>query len=244
MAIISSSYPQTVCTDDSKIYRADCEHCTIRHLMLFAPLEMERLAHWLWPINHIVTPPKRSIYHKGQPPHSIFSIRRGFVKLVQLRYNGEESIVRLIGPGQCIGLEALLGESYQQDAWAITELDYCAIPVKTIQQMEEDQPVLYGELQKQWNKQLDQANKWLSELLHGTTKERLGRFLLMQHELQKLSDSQVYLISNQDIADILATSKESVSRGISELRKQGLIKRVENRLYQLDLAGLEALAEE
>lgn len=233
----------SICLDDKRIQRADCLHCSIRHRMLFAPLDMNKISPWLWPINHLVCDTKTRIYHQGQPPQSIFSIRRGFVKLIQLTEDGKEHIVRLLGPGSCLGLEVLMGEDYHQTAEALTEIDFCTIPIKTIFHLEKEQPILYEELIKQWQQQLSEADNWLSHFFTGTIKQRLCRFLLIQYKLQKLSDQQLFLISNQDIASVLSITVESVSRCISELRKTAILTRIDKRTYQLDLDAATAIAD-
>ncbi|MCP4074933.1 MAG: cyclic nucleotide-binding domain-containing protein [Gammaproteobacteria bacterium] len=100
------------CSGDKKKHRADCMHCSIRHLMLFSPLDIESFSSRLKPISHMISDAKTRIYHQGQPPLNIFSIRSGFVKLTYFSDNGQQRIVRLVGPGASIGLEALLGENY------------------------------------------------------------------------------------------------------------------------------------
>lgn len=210
--------------------------------MLFAPLDMEKLTPWLWPINHMICEAKTQLYHQGQPPQSIFSIRRGFIKLVQLNKDGEEHIVRLLGPGSCLGLEALMEQSYKQTAEALTEIDLCTIPIKTIFELEKEQPAIHESLTKQWLQQLAEADTWLSQFFTGTIKQRLCRFLLMQHQLQKMPDDQLLLISNQDIASVLATSDESISRCISTLRNSGVLQRGEKRIYTLDVLLAESIA--
>jgi CRP-like cAMP-binding protein len=232
----------SICLDDRKIQRADCQHCSIRHRMLFAPLDIETLSPVLRPINHMLSAAKTRLYHQGQPPQNIFSLRRGFVKLTQLSEDGQEHIVRLLGPGSCIGLEALMRQDYNQTAEALTEIDYCAIPVKTIYQLEHEQPVLYKSLIEQWQQQLSEADDWLASFFTGTIKQRFCRFLLMQLQLQKLPAEQLFLISNQDIASVLATTDESISRCVSSLRKSGVLKRVDKRIYKLDVAATKVLA--
>ncbi|MCP4074934.1 MAG: winged helix-turn-helix domain-containing protein [Gammaproteobacteria bacterium] len=69
--------------------------------------------------------------------------------------------------------------------------------------------------------------------------QRFCHFLLMQYQLQKLPAFKIVLNSNQDIASILATSKETISRCITDLREQGVLNRVEKRLYELDLDATE-----
>lgn len=232
-----------VCLDEKKIKRADCQHCSVRHQMLFSSLNIEKISSWLWPINHMVCDAKTRIYHQWQPPQSIFSIRRGFLKLVQLTEDGQEHIVRLIGPGSCLGLEALMNQSYHQTAEALTEIDFCTIPIKTIFELEKQQPVLYEELIKQWQQQLSEANNWLSHFFTGTIKQRFCRFLIMQQKLQKMPGGDLYLISNQDIASVLATTVESISRCTTDLRKAGILQRIDKRNYHLDIDAARIIAD-
>ena len=203
---------------------------------------MDKLTPWLWPINHMICEAKTHLYHQGQPPQSIFSIRRGFIKLIQLNEDGEEHIVRLLGPGSCIGLEALMDQSYKQTAEALTEIDFCTIPIKTIFEIKKEQPAIHESLTKQWLQQLADADNWLSQFFTGTIKQRLCRFFLMQHQLQQMPDNQLLLISNQDIASVLATSDESISRCISTLRNCGVLQSVEKRIYTLDVQLAENIA--
>lgn len=236
-----------VCLDDEilgrkKLQRSDCLHCSIRPKMLFASLDIEKMSSWFWPINHMVCEARTRLYHQGQPPQSIFSIRRGFIKLTQLNVDGEEKIVRLLGPGACLGLEALTQQGYHQTAEALTEIDYCTIPIKIVFELEKKQPVIYGALIEQWQQQLSDADQWLSQFFSGTIKQRLCRFLLMQHQLQQMPNEQLLLISNQDIASVLATSDETISRCLSGLRSSGVLKKVEKRIYTLDLAAAKTLA--
>ena len=238
---------KSICTDDQilinkKVQRSDCQHCSIRHRMLFAPLDMEKLASWFWPINHTVCATKTRIYHQGQPSQSVFSLRRGFVKLTQLNENGDEKIVRLLGPGACIGLEALTKSAYSQTAEALTEIDFCTIPIKIIIELEKQQPVIHQSLIKQWQQQLDEADQWLGQFFTGTIKQRLCRFLLAQQKLQAMPDEQVLLISNQDIASVLATSDETVSRCLSTLRGSAAIQPLGKRIYKMNAAHIKQLA--
>jgi CRP-like cAMP-binding protein len=240
-AIIQSS--KTVCLNDKKVRRADCQHCSLRHGMLFSPLDISALSKWLWPITHKISKAKTRIYNQDQPPQNIFSLRQGYIKLISYSKNGEQRIIRILGPGSCIGLEALLDQSYHQTAEAITEIDYCIIPVNVIFQIEQEQPHIYIELQKQWQKQLNDADRWLNELVTGSIKQRLCRFLIMLHQLQQHSDDHITLISNQNIASILATSEETVSRCLSDLRKNNDLKKVEKRTYWLNLETISTIAD-
>lgn len=239
---VNSATLKPICLDDSKIERADCHHCSIRHRMLFAPLDMAAIERWIQPIKHQRGKAKTRIFQQGQAPHNIFSLRRGFIKLIQVDLQGKEHILRILGPGSCIGLEALLDNRYQHSAEALTDIDYCTIPTTTINQIEQQQPIIYQQLIKHWQLQLTEADNWLANLSNGTSKQRLCRLLIMQAKLQNNPDHEIFLISNQDIASILATSNETISRNLSELRSLSILNKIDRRIYRLDIDAAEVLS--
>lgn len=239
MSIISKQQTNSVCFNDKIINRDDCEHCVLREKMLFSDIEMDKLADWTFPIHKKIFDAKTLLYRQGQLSDKIFSIRRGFIKLSRYNENGSESIVRLLGPGSCAGLEALMQDEYLHQAQAITEVDFCVIPIKTIALIEKEQPQLYKNLMQQWQSQLHQADEWHAKLLSGTIKERLCHLLLFLNDMQKFTGNKVLLLANQDIASMLSTTEESISRCISDFRKQKVITRIEQRNYQLDIDRIQ-----
>lgn len=226
---------------DSKIKPSYCEGCIISQHVFSVQDKKKRLPSYSQ-VKHIVCADKALIYQQGDLPESVFSIRRGFIKLTQLNKDGEEKIVRMLGPGSCIGMEALLQQNYKQTAEALTEVHFCTIPVKMVIELVEQQPEVSKEIFKQCRQHLDIADDWLSQLYTGSINQRLCRFLLVQHKLQKMPDAQLLLISNQDIASVLATSDEAISRALSFLRCEGVLQRVDKRIYRLGIAAAEAIA--
>src|SRR5690554_5571188 len=128
-------------------------------------------------IKHSIRAPKTVIYQQGDLPQSVFSLRRGFVKLTQLSKEGEEKIVRILGPGYTLGMESLSQQNYKQTAEALTEVDFCTIPAAMLIEMSNQQPLICHEIINQWQRQLEDADNWLSEFYAGTIIQRLCRFL-------------------------------------------------------------------
>jgi CRP-like cAMP-binding protein len=231
------------CQSKKRLFTVDCENCSLRSNMLFANLETEGFGQRTEFIKHSLSSPKETIYHQGHAPDNIFSLRYGFVKLIQLNEGGEQRIIRILGPGDSIGLEALQGQNYRQTAEAITAVDYCTIPTDIIFQIAQEQPSLHIALEAQLQKQLEETEYWLNLLVVGQVKQRLCRFLLLQHRIEKSKNNNITLISNQDIASILATSEETVSRCLSELRKHKDIEKIDKRIYHLNLEAVSLMAD-
>ncbi len=231
--------PSEIPCISAKIRKANCQRCVIHHNVLFSGLELSKLTVLLDSIANFVSTPKSTIYHQGQEAHGIFTVRQGFVKLTQFDHDGTSRIVRLIGPGNCFGLESLLGKNYQHTAEAITEVDYCRLPNQIVFQIEKEQPQIFVALEKQWQLHIEKADYWLNKLSTGTIQQRMLNLIQMLHDIQQLPDNRVHLLSNRDIAHILAVKEETVSRALAELRQKNMLQRIEKRLYQVDSDILE-----
>ena len=234
-----SSQANSLCLNDQKVHRPNCTQCPVRSQMLFSGLDIHALDGVLSPITNYRVNAGQAIYHQGATAGSVYSIRSGFVKLVHHNEGGQERIVRLQGGGACIGLESLLTKEYSHSAFAITETDVCCVPISTITQIKPLQPMIYESLQKQWAEHLLQADTWLAELGAGTVKYRLIKLIKMFIDIQNGLRDEVVLLSNHETASILATTEESISRNISSLKNSGLLRKIEKRLYQVDMEQVE-----
>lgn len=243
--MISRNSPDSAvaCLSKNKSFTVDCVKCSLRPSMLFSDLDLDGFTQRIGLINHSLSKARTIIYMQGESPENIFSLRHGFIKLIQLNSNGEQRIIRILGPGDSIGLEALNKQNYRQTAEAITDVDYCIIPTSTIFQIEREQPSLYVALQEQLQKQLEDSEHWLNLLVTGPIKQRFCRFLLLHYQIESSKNHQISLISNQDMASILATSEETISRCLSDLRKNKQIEKIEKRIYELNIEAITDIAD-
>jgi CRP-like cAMP-binding protein len=130
--------------------------------------------------------------------------------------------VRLLRDGDALGLEALVGQPYQQDAIALTDSEICAIPVEIVEQLGREQPRLYRELMTRWQQALSDADAWLTEFTTGTARQRVARLLLRLACPEQ--DHHLPLFGREDIGAMVGLTTETVSRTIAELRRQGLLR--------------------
>ena len=193
--------------------------------MLFSDVDVETAALQLKPVKHLWFAPDEIIYRQGDDPGALYSVRSGILKLSLLSEGGALRIVRLMGPGSVIGLEALLGENYQNTAATLTDTDLCALPPAMIETLAREHPVLCKGLMGHWQQQVAQADEHLLKLSTGTIKERVLALLLELDDLCRQSDTEYQLLSNPDIAALVAARVESVSRIMAEFKREGILTR-------------------
>lgn len=161
------------------------------------------------------------------------------VKLVHIAKDGSKRIVRLQGPGSVIGLELLDdSDNYHHSAIAINEVDLCKIPVQTIKQLEGHYPELCDRVRQQLQAQLNLADQWIVALGTGIAKQRVAQLLLMLNEFHTNKEDEFFLLNREDMAAMIGTALETVSRIIAEFKRSDFLYKTKNNLYKCDVTAL------
>ena len=232
--MMTRSRSRALCTDPVWQGRSDCKHCGIRHMMLFSGLQDSDFDHIFEPIDNLRYAENSQLYGQGDSGNQLFSIRRGFVKLVQTQEDGSQRIVRVLGPGAITGLEALLNKPYHHAAISLSEIDTCRITTATLEQLESEKPWLNEKVMDHWDRHLSTADRWISEVSSGTVRSRILKLLRFLVELNGGEDSTVRFFGHEDMASMLGISRETFSRVFSELKEEGIISSTgENRVFRV-----------
>lgn len=227
-----------LCTDPEWLGRSDCKHCGIRHAMLFSGLKDSDFDHILEPIDNLRYEGMSLLYNQGDKDNKIYSIRRGFIKLVQTQSDGSLRIVRLLGPGALVGLEALLNKPYRHTVIALNELDVCRIYASTLQHLEKEKPWLNEKIMAHWEQHLSFADRWISELSSGTVRTRALSLFSFLLELNGEDSNTIHFFGYEDMASMIGTSRETFSRIVGELKNEGVLRKTkDSQTYHFSLTG-------
>jgi len=221
---------------------ADCRNCSIRESVLFARLEDAAFEQLHDPIDQYTLPPGATLYHAGTKGERIYTVRSGTLKLVQYLPDGGQRIVRLIRSTDITGLEVLVDEPYQHDAVVLQETEVCALPVRVINNLSRENPGLHRELLSRWQRALQEADAWLTELSTGSAKQRIARLLLRL--VKNTEESQCSLFAREDMGAMLGITTETASRTIAEFKRQSLLIETAPNQFLLDIPNLRRIAED
>ena len=221
---------------------ADCRNCSIRESVLFARLEDAAFEQLHDPIDQYTLPPGATLYHAGTKGERIYTVRSGTLKLVQYLPDGGQRIVRLIRSTDITGLEVLVDEPYQHDAVVLQETEVCALPVRVINNLSRENPDLHRELLSRWQRALQEADAWLTELSTGSAKQRVARLLLRL--VKNTEESQCSLFAREDMGAMLGITTETASRTIAEFKRQSLLIETAPNQFLLDIPNLRRIAED
>jgi CRP/FNR family transcriptional regulator len=213
---------------------SDCRHCGIRDMVLFADLNERDFSRIHAPIDDLEYTQGDALYAEASPAQAIFTLRSGMVKLVRSTLDGRPRIVRVLRAGDVIGLEALAGARYDTDAVALTPVSVCRIPLNVIQKLASHSPRLHGQLMNKWQRALKDADDWLADMNFGTARQRVGNLVLKMRNPNNHDTS--LLFSREDMGAMLDLKLETVSREISRLVREDVIKQLDKqgRIYRVN----------
>ena len=233
------------CTDHQWKGRADCVHCGIRNLMLFSGVPDSGFDHLLKPVDNLIYRAGATLYEEGEPGQSVFSIRRGIVKLLYRTPDGSQRIVRLLGRGVTIGLELLdQGVTYHHTAVAVQDVDLCTIPLATLRDLEAQFPALCDKVRQQVQHQVDRADHWIKALNTGVTRARIAQLLLLLMEIGADRNGDIQLLPRDDMAAVVGVTTETASRVIADFKRRGLLTKVASNTFRCDAQQLRRLLDE
>ena len=178
------------------------------------------------PIDDFRYPPGVVLHTEEQIAHHVWTLRRGLVKLVRYTLEGKQRIVRVLRPGDVIGLEALATFKYSSEAVTLTQVSICRIPIDVIQQLSFNSIRLHSRLMEKWQQTLQSADDWLTNLNFGSAQRRVSQLLLKMQDVEQPGVSTIF--ARDDMGAMLDLKLETVSREISKLIKMTVIRPIDN----------------
>lgn len=219
---------------------ANCQKCSIRQSVLFAGLIEEDFQRIHKPIDQFHLDAGEKIYGTGDSASYMFTIRSGLVKLVHYLPDGTQRIVRLLKTSDVIGLEAVLEPKYKHDAITLQETEICRYPASAAQEISISNPKLHHEMMSRWQRALDEADSWVTQLSTGTSKQRVARLILLL--MKGNPDSSCTLIGREDMGAMLGITTETASRTIASFKREGLLVKTTPILFRCDAERLENIS--
>jgi CRP-like cAMP-binding protein len=190
-------------------------------MVLFADLNEQDFNLIHAPIDDLVYQSGHSLYDESDKAIGVFTLRKGLVKLVRVTSDGRERVVRVLFPGDVVGLEALATGHFDSQAVALSEVSVCRIPLDVIHQLGANSPRLHRKLMEKWQNALKQADDWLAELNFGSARQRVLHFIHKMHEVA--GDGTATLFGRDDMGAMMDLKLETVSREVTALVRAGVM---------------------
>jgi CRP-like cAMP-binding protein len=174
------------------------------------------------------------IFSAGDSTDALYVLNRGLVKQISLSDKGRETILRIVRPPEVFG-ELLLSEETRpftaiviEDAWVTILTRDAFLKILT------EVPAVALGFVRLLSQRLANAERGLAEFSHTWSYHRLAKVLL------RLSDrygrdvaSGILLnvrLTHEDLANLIGTSRETVTTQLNKFARLGLLRRQDRRL--------------
>ena len=184
---------------------------------------------------------KQSLFHPGDPSNSVFRVQTGLIRITKMTPEGRTLTVRHLEPGDFFGEEALNGETRLDLAEALTSAQVEAINPALINGR--DLFMITQSLSTQMKRLMD----YEYHLQAGDLRQRVARYLvqLSTTALGNVNEmGQIMVSASHELIDEgTASTRESVSKIISDLRFDGIIESGYRCIILLNKDELDMIAD-
>jgi CRP/FNR family cyclic AMP-dependent transcriptional regulator len=168
----------------------------------------------------------RNIFWEGDPADSLFFLKQGKVKLTVTSQQGKEAIVAVLDRGDFFGEGCLAGQPLRMaTAMAITDCSLVRLEKKSMVRLLHEKHEISELFVTHLLSRNIRYEADLVDQLFNSSEKRLARILLLLSHFGKESRAEPVLprISQEDLADMVGTTRSRVSHFMNKFRKLGFI---------------------
>ena len=223
-----------------------CQACEARHRGVCGALDPKQLVALAKVSSKHQVEPGAELIGDSESIENFSNVLSGVVKLTKTLSDGRQQIVGLQFAPDFLGRPFKIESAL--NAEAATEVALCSFPKSAIERMMKESPELEHRLLRQTLRELDDARDWMVTLGRKSAGEKVASFLLLiARNIDPATATEGGTtafdlpLTRADIADFLGLTIETVSRQLTKLRAEGVIRIENNRHISVDnVSRLEA----
>ncbi|MCK6547051.1 Crp/Fnr family transcriptional regulator [Myxococcota bacterium] len=173
--------------------------------------------------NQISYKKRKPLYLEEESSGFVFAVIDGFLRETRTMPDGRAQTVRLIGPGELAGAEALVGRKYHTSVETLTAATVCKVPateVRELIKMDSDRAIAICGALVDEVRTAHESVLWLGTL---TAEERV---LALVDKLRGPTPKGTFFrvpLTRLDMAEVLGLAHATVSRTLQALSRRGVI---------------------
>jgi CRP/FNR family transcriptional regulator len=185
------------------------------------------------------------IFREGQESHGFFILVSGVVKIFRIAPNGREQIIHLVEAGDAFAEATIFNGTYPANAEALSECVLLRIEREGFRRVLAHDPQLSFKIMATLEKWLRRMRERISELCVNEVPARFACYVLSLPPGAAHRNGQVSFdmsVSKTMLAQMLGTTKETLSRIIHRLRQKRIVDYSGRRLVVVNRCKLEKVA--
>ncbi len=185
----------------------------------------------------------KPVFYEGDRGSGFYVVIDGLIKIYKLAPEGKEQILHIIGPGEPFGEVAVFaGRSFPANAEALADSRLLFFPREAFVNLISRNPSLALKMLAVLSMRLRQFAVQVENLSLKEVPGRLAAYLLLLADEQEDSALAALPISKGQLASLLGTIPETLSRIFAKMAGQGLIEVSGRTIRIIDRAGLEEIS--
>lgn len=223
-------------------------HCRIKENTLFADLTEEQLDIFKDAVTTSVYNKKDVIFVEGGPCPGFYVVKSGRVKLIKTSRDGKEQIIKILQPGELLGMETFYnGKRYGNTAMAMDDSELCFIEKNAFFRIIGEHPSIAKKIIIALSKELDHAYSKIGSMGLMNAREKMAHLLYTLSKEYGISENgKIRLnlsLSRLEIAELLGITQETAIRLLKSFKDDGIIEIKRKEIIIKSPAKLEALEE-
>jgi CRP/FNR family transcriptional regulator len=183
------------------------------------------------------------IFNEGDEATGFYVLISGRIKIYKLSFDGKEQILHILGPGEPFAEVAVFsGMAYPANAMALEKSTVFFFAKDAFVRLIGQNPSLAMNMLATLSLRLKQFTHMIEALSLKEVPGRLATHLLLLSKQNKGEMSVKLNITKTQLASLLGTIPETMSRILTKMNKQRLIESKGADITLLDLDGLDELA--
>lgn len=181
--------------------------------------------------------PGQEVFCQGDPTQSVYVVTEGRVKLTRVAREGFESVLCVRRPGEYFCPVSVIDRGPQLGtAQAIGEVVLLEADRREFNSLCEDNPELLAMVQGTCIGEVRTLMERVESFAFRNVRERLAMTILEESHRQRLNGKPVdeIRITQQELAGLVGASRESISRTMSRLEEDGMVRGGRGRIRILD----------
>lgn len=223
--------------------RQECASCPIRHRAVCARCDDDELGRLEKIKSYKTFAPGEMLGWRGDDLTHFSSIVSGIASLTRTLEDGRTQMVGLLLPSDFIGRPGR--QLVEFDVTAVTEVTVCRFERRPFEKLVEEIPHVSQRMLEMALDELNAAREWMVLLGRKTAREKIATFLEMvvRRSTDPMQPVKTFMLplTREEIADFLGLTLETISRQLTQLKKDGVIAFIDRRNFEvIDLAALHA----
>jgi len=225
----------------------DCRDCPAFKTGIFAGLTVEERENAICIMQRREYKKRRPIFEEGESSHRVFTIRSGLVKVYKNVRGKRAQVLNIHGPGELLGIEAIMDSRYRTSAEALTKCEICDCTGEDFKSILKNKPSVSIRVIDLLYKDMTKVHYFLCNI--GTKKaySRMACALLFFHSKMeaKLSPSSFNLpVMRHELSELIGVSAETISRQLKRMVGERVIKLENKKVTVIDQERLLEIANE